>query len=57
MELATNIDLDTCLTIGITALIATAIRIELQAPIEGFFMLWLWAMAMAVLLRKMFDHV
>ena len=52
-----EIDLDTFITIVITAVVATAIRIELQGVFMTFICVWLWAMVMAVLLRKAFDYV
>ena len=52
-----EIDLDTFITIIVTAIIATAIRIELQGVFMTFICSWLWVMAMAVLLRKLYEHV
>jgi len=42
-------------TVIITALFATIVRVELEASIWGFFLVWLWAMVMAVIIRKIYS--
>ena len=57
MELATRIDFDTCFTIGVTGLFAVMFCDSLGGTFETFACGWLWAMVMAVLLRKAYEHV
>ena len=52
-----KIEFDTYVTIILTALLAIVFQFELGAPAEGFIIVWLWAMIMAVLLRKISEHV
>ena len=54
----TRVDFDAIATIVVTALVAFAIEEQLETwSFMTFISCWLWAMVVAVLIRKIGDHV